>query len=293
MAYKLGQYNKVYGQDDGKFMSKISDGAIQMVDTRGNQGVIGSELKFTNEACKAADPFESNAAYYFHGKILKPYSGWGTVYGNDQNFNIKLINYENYTSEGSNYIEQYIKQINVTPSINAKEWVDVEFIFSPLQDGFDTILFEMNRSSSDYDVTYTITDTNTRATITYKGRKAVIGYEELSKINNFMGNDGLKIKNFLRMGVQSRPGFLMCINNEGIRVPRTGVYELKEGTIPITSFSAINSSKEEGNPTPIQRWMTGIEEESRIEKCISECFFQYATTPQIDNFTLDYVYEEN
>lgn len=275
MAFTLGQYNKVINTDDNIFMSYETVGTADFITTQGNSGVEGTTVQFTNECCTGFT-LEKEKPYYFHGKIYKLDTA--------QSFYIKLINKEATQEE---YIEQYIKTIYITQKDDGNNWVDVEFVFTPIQN-FNTILFEMVRTTNDFNVEQIITIGGIN--YHYYGRKAYIGYVELSQINNIIPG---KIKNnveLLKIGVQSRPGLLMCINNEGIRTSRSGIYELKEGVMKIYSFSVVNASKETG--TGVQEWMNKIE--NGTEK-LSQCFFNNTIYPKartIDNFTLDYIYEE-
>ena len=275
MGFVLGQYNKVINIDDNIFMSYETDGIADFITTKGNSGVVGTDVQFTNECCTGLG-LKENTSYYFHGKIYKLDTA--------QSFYIKLIN-KNATEE--NYIEQYIKTIYITQKNDGNNWVDVEFIFTPIQN-FDTILFEMVRTTEDFNVEQIITIGGIN--YHYYGRKAYIGYVELSQINDIISQ---KIKNnveLLKIGVQSRPGLLMCINNEGIRTSRSGIYELKEGIMKIYSFSVVNASKE--TETGVQDWMSDIEDGQTI---LSQCFFNNTIYPKaraIDNFTLDYIYED-
>ena len=43
------------------------------------------------------------------------------------------------------------------------------------------------------------------------------------------------VKSWLKIGFQSRPGVLVVINQQPIRVGRSGIYQINNGT-PITSF---------------------------------------------------------
>ena len=79
----------------------------------------------------------------------------------NQTFNIKLVK-STVTSNEDN-IEQYLKTITVYQGLETN-WADVEFVFTPY-DIFDTILFELQRDRSDYQI---------------ETRYPIIIYEELS-----------------------------------------------------------------------------------------------------------------
>ena len=150
-------------------------------------------------------------------------------------------------------------------------WVDVELVFTPFVN-FDTILFKLQRSVVDYDA-------NTC-------RYPTIVYQELSEINNLLSS--FNIKSLYKLGVQSRPGFLMCINGEEIRTGKTGIYELKDGFITINFFSAVAAAKE---PSELEEALN--EQPSTFTKSGCVCLFDKNKERVIDNFSLDYVYKNN
>ena len=280
MSYVLGQYNKNKNVlDDNIFMTLLTNGTPKRRPSKGDAGTGSSSSLFSDE-CVQVDNLLSTKNYYFHGKIKRMTS--------NQVFYIKLVNFD---SEDN--IEQYIKTVTISKG-DPNEWVDVEFLFSPLV-SFDCILFELQRTVDDY-----------REEIRYP----LIAYEELSVINNIISSkiyDGVKL---IKIGVQSRPGILMCINGEEIRTSRTGVYELKNGVMTVSFFSVCSAIKESGND--MSNWISTVNaqvddiiarreagiitpEEAEAEKAAinSNCFFGSAKQDRnIDSFTLDYMYNE-
>lgn len=173
-------------------------------------------LIFYNECIFFDTAFKSTETYYFHGKIKRM--------STSQTFYIKLL--KNTTDPETKDITQYIKTINVAGG-KISEWVDVEFIFTPLGDyDFNGIVFELQRDASDYRV---------------ESRYAIIAYLELSKVINISEFSSIKP---IKLGVQSRPGLLMCINGEEIRTGRTGIYEIKNGIIRTTFFAVPHAADE-------------------------------------------------
>lgn len=284
MAYVLGQYNKNKNvPDDDIFMTPILSGTPARRESGGDSGVEAVSNIFSDE-CIRVDTLSNTKNYYFHGKIKRMTS--------NQTFYIKLVNYEDPTSMEEN-IEQYLKTITISKG-DPDEWVDIEFIFSPLV-SFDCILFELQRTVDDY-----------RTEIRYP----LIAYEELSEINNIISArivDGAKL---IKVGVQSRPGLLMCINGEEIRTCRTGIYELKNGIMTVSFFSVCSALKEDSSD--MADWInqvndevneiirereageiTAEEAERRKAAINSVCFFGSAKQKRsIDSFTLDYMYRE-
>ena len=78
----------------------------------------------------------------------------------------------------------------------------------------------------------------------------------------------------------------MCINGEEIRTGRSGIYELKDGFITITLFSAIAAAED---PVELDAAKKGPVSTKESNNCI--CLFDKNKTRVIDNFSLDYVYE--
>lgn len=220
-----------------------------------------------------AGGFNNNNNYYFHGKIKRMNS--------NQVFTIKLVNFS------SNDLEQYIKKVTVGGG-DPHEWVDIEFVFKPYST-FDTILFELQRTAEDY---------------SDEVRYPIIIYEEVSLINNMIirkVGSGIEL---LKIGVQSVPGLLMCINGEEIRTSRSGIYELRDGVINVNFFSVVAAAQETTTelettintvneqwdvanalPTPTQR----AQEKAAIG---SKNLLGTTKTREIENFVLDYLYKE-
>ena len=267
MAYVLGQYNKNTNTPNDGFMSLIKNGTA---DRRPVVSDIGETTgsPFDDECCKGL-VLEPSKKYYLHCKIKKDISG-------PMVFSVKLVKFEPDTEN----LEQYIKTITVYPGDNDDPWQDFELVFVPLST-FDTILFELKRIAEDYRV---------------ETRYPVIAYIELSEINDAInGVIGLGNKELIKIGVQSRPGLMMCINGEEIRTARSGIYELKNGDIVVKFFSVVNGATEDNNDvktfmeTVNQEYAEGIIPHKDIH---SNCFFNSEKTRVIDSFTLDYVYKE-
>lgn len=270
MSYILGQYNKNKTvHDDNIFMTLITEGDARRKAVSSDTGVIGSGSLFEDECIYIPSNLEISKTYYFHGKIKRMLTA--------QVFDIKIINYD---AEGEDYLEQYIKTVTVGAG-DPHEWVDIEFMFTPLAT-FDTILFQLQRSVVDY-----------REEIRYP----VIAFQELSQIENLISSRIKAGVRLIKIGVQSRPGMMICLNGEEIHIPRSGIYEIKNGIMSVNLFSAINSAKEETDV--VVDWMQEINDaydqsttEEERKNIRSRCFFDSSKSRTIDSFTLDYIYEE-
>lgn len=274
MAYILGQYNKNKNvADDSIFMTLITEGNVRRRDSQSDIGVSGGGINFSNECIQIPSLMLNTNNYYFHGKIKRMRT--------DQTFYIKLVNYD------SNEIEQYLKAITVGAG-DPNDWVDIELVFTPYIN-FDCILFDLQRTISDY---------------AEEVRYPIIIYEELSLVNNLIVRkigDGVKL---IKLGVQSRPGLLLCINGEEIRVAKNGIYELKNGVITVNFFSVISAADEA--TTIMETTMSSIntawnaadalptarERESAKSAIGSRSLLNTNKKRVIDSFTLDYLYRE-
>ena len=271
MGYILGQYNKAMNADDGIFMTQITTNCEpkrKVIST--DIGVTGESLNpFQNECIYISEGLQNSKSYYFHGRIKRLVS--------NQIFYIKLIN---FNDAPGTQVEQYIKTITVQGG-NTSEWVDVEFIFKPLI-AFDSILFELQRTVEDYR-----TET----------RYPVIIYEELSTINNIIKEKIATDISLIKIGVQSRPGLMMCINGEEIHTSRSGVYEIKNGVILVSFFSVVTSATElevnlRGLEYTLSALSDSLTEAEKKATIMSKCIFSNLKARKIDAFTLDYMYEE-
>lgn len=273
MAYIVGQYNhNNSSSDDASFITPITTGTATRYNGSSNAGGSGSLDSFSDECITNLSLVSSNY-YYFRCQIKRMVM--------PQTFSIKLINYNNSA------VEQFIKQVTVQGG-NREEWVSVELIFHPLI-SFDTILFQLQRTSEDYQTMV---------------RYPKIDYQQLGSINNIINSKiGNKVS-LLKIGVQSHPGLTMCINGEEIHISKTGIFEIKNGLVPVDFFSVTNAALE--NTSAVDDWKTSInqqiediennpsltpqQKEAAYRAINSSCFFGTTKTYKIDAFTLDYMY---
>lgn len=281
MAYIVGQYNhnKDSG-DDGSYIDLITSGTVRRRQNQSDSGVIGSSLDPFKDECIQLGNLSTSEYYYFRCQIKRLAS--------EQIFYVKLVNYD---ASASGSVEQYIKTITIQGG-KPDEWVSVECIFHPIVQ-FDCILFQLQRTLDDYRIA---------------ARYPKIAYQELGIINDVIGMKIASDTKLLKIGVQSHPGLVMCINGEEIHTSRSGIYEIKNGVLPVNFFSVVNAAKE--NTTTMQDWMNDIGSQSvaieeaveagtmtrdqataRYEAMNNRSFFGTSKTVEIDPFILDYMYE--
>lgn len=289
MNYRIGQYNHLKSseiEDTNKFIEVIKSNEIQAkpykISTSSDSEDSGISTINRTEKCiklmggSGTNSFDSTTIYYLHAKIKRLNSNM-TIY-------VKLANTANKNSP-----TQYLRTINIKGG-NTSEWYDFEIIFKPIAN-FDCVVFQLQRTNEDY---------------TADGyRNLVILYEELSKVQNFKAN--LTENNIIKLGVQSRPGLLMCINGQEIHVGRSGIYEIRNGIVYVDFFSIIKAAEEEeGEIKGLYRKGNNLEELLKklasgdkeldapvddSEDTDSDCIFNHPKKRTINTFTIDYMYE--
>ena len=125
-----------------------------------------------------------------------------------------------------------VKLINNTSSLIIGDYSDVfsrsiEIVFQP-NGTYNRVEFELIRNASDYDSS---------------PANLVIENVQLILVNNLLGSL-INSDTIIKLGVQSRPGFLMVIDGEAIKVGRTGIYQLHEG-VSIRYFGIVVTSDED------------------------------------------------
>ena len=125
-----------------------------------------------------------------------------------------------------------VKLTNDTSSLIIGDYSDVfsrsiEIVFQP-NGTYNRVEFELIRNASDYDSS---------------PANLVIENVQLILVNNLLGSL-INSDTIIKLGVQSRPGFLMVIDGEAIKVGRTGIYQLHEG-VSIRYFGIVVTSDED------------------------------------------------
>lgn len=270
MSYTVRQYNHPESADDG-FLTLTTAGTAKRRAGVADSEVTGSGgINFKDECVQITGGLTKDVNYYFHGKIKRM--------STTQTFDIKLVNYSDSKSD-----VQYIKTIDILSGKDS-EWVSVDFIFTPAAN-FDTIVFELRRIREDFSET--------------QPRFPIIIYQELSIVNNIISThlftNETEVVELTKIGVQSHPGLMMCINGEQIYIGKTGIYELRNGVVKATMFSVVNPAVENTaaaggvNLEEVQKLLTDMGADPNFTT--SRCIFNSPKKRTIDAFTLDYMYE--
>lgn len=284
MSYVLNQLNQpqidpTSPSSTSSYMTLQTSGVARRRQASSDSGVSGDPLSlFYDECVYFNTSLTSKATYYFHAKIKRLTSA--------QKFFVYLVNYDD--ASGTENKTQYLKTIDIQAG-NENDWVDFEILFSPLMN-FNCLLFQLQRTADDYRIST---------------RYPRIVYEELSLVNNAITT---KIKSGIslaKIGVQSHPGLIMCINNEEIHIGKGGTYEVRNGIISVDFFSVITAAEEDyngANPLTIDdrrvtldQYLSSTAAEEDItskDATNSKCIFGNSKLRGMDAFVLDYLYKE-
>ena len=116
----------------------------------------------------------------------------------------------------------------------------LEIVFRPVDDGFNTILFEMIRTPEDYNIQQDSDDGGTEYGRVVPLDKFTFELYQLNNLVAVVNPDGMKLD---RIGVWGRPGLFTAVNGEEIRIGPSGSYELD--VIPITSLTIVARDAED------------------------------------------------
>lgn len=276
MSYVLNQYNQpvvdktsASSSDNVKYMTLLTGGEAKR---KRNIADNATSEEFYDECIRFDSTLSIERNYYFHCKIKR------LLY--TQTFYIYLINYESVEEDMPT---QYIKTITVNGG-DTNEWVDFELIFTPLDSRFNCILFDLQRTIKDY---------------TEAVRYPYICYEEISQIKNLVTTQTGAQGGLFKIGIQSRPGLMTCLNNEEIHVGRSGVYEVRRGDVTVDFLGVVSAAEENAtlgpnNSMTLEEYLAYLASrpvETDPNRTNSACIFNNSKQRKIDAFTLDYMYE--
>lgn len=211
---------------------------------------ITNNCNIVTNGIKYSVGFSADKTYYFHGKVNKR--------TNAQTLYIYLIK---TGASASDEKKQYLRTLKVDAKTATNQWVDIELIFTPYINEFDTISFEPQTNVT-----------------------PIICYEELNEVNNKISNN----KEFIKMGVQSRTGLSMVLNGESIHVGKSGIYEIKNNTVLINFFSIVSAATEDGliDGKTFEEYLTYLAENEQ-----SGCIFGHSKKRSITGYILDCIYD--
>lgn len=253
MAYIIGQYNKSPSTNS---MTVLTNGEVGRISATTSDGT-----GFEEECLLYRDNFIAGTTYYFHGKIKKLVDR--------QIFNIQLMNNESFNET------QLIKILNIEGG--PEGWLDVEFLFTPIKN-FNNLAFILNRTAKDSDPAQT--------------RYPVIIYEELSRVNNLLPSISSGIP-LIKAGIQGIPGLITSINQEEIRLGRSGIYEFNNGLLKIDFFSVVGAGNMTIDIDEVENEIDAIYSSEILKnRSLSKCLFDKVGLRNLSDFSLDYIYEK-
>lgn len=243
MSYKIGQVRK---NNSVKYLTDL-DWVATSVKTAGYSKVF---TDYAIELNGADQNFNSDYTYYVRFTVKRihfegdprfsesSFGGNGADAGADDprrmNIRLELLKndgsntggtYENGTYqviEDAVVIDPYIEGYN-------NEYASFEVIFTP-NDSYQYLSFILSRNRFDYLAEAPRNDVAESIDFGENGDVCII-------------NNILPQKRADKIGIQSHPGMMACVNKEAVRVGRSGVYEIHNG-VPITfvGFVAPNGS---------------------------------------------------
>lgn len=114
----------------------------------------------------------------------------------------------------------------------------IDVTFRPVQDGFTGIVMQMERTTLDTTMSYTV---NGEKRV---GRRVDVSSIEdttsLESITNLIPSFENNLSQVESIGVWGHPGLMMCVNGEAIRIGRSGVWE--SASLPIKTFGVVAES---------------------------------------------------
>lgn len=206
MSFNLGQFRKDLIPTNNYLTSAggFSVGQISV------QNSIFSEVVFKDAIINLDEAMDYTTYYYIKIKI----KGMENF---NQNFLISL------TSSALNK-SQYVGKYTVPKGGDLSNII--QLVLAP-NSNYNKILFTLSRDIYDY------TNRNVDG---FYGRRANIQVLKYGKIYNILQSlPG--IDSFKKIGVQSHPGLLMCINGQDIRIGPSGIYQINNGyTVDFMGF---------------------------------------------------------
>lgn len=213
------------GFDDNLSYQLLSEEKLEQKKDSGSERVRQIVMyDFKEEEGRYSDPF---VAFYCDNKTS---AKTGDVYSEDGKYYIKGNNGDSDTEITGRKTVQYVTLSSEETDNSGTTSFDLTF--RPLVENFDRICAEIGRSSIDEQIV------NSDGS---KGRRLVPVSQEIYAVNDLVEemkkNATSPLSSITQIGVWGRPGLLMCINGEPVRVGPSGHYE--QNAVTITSFGVV------------------------------------------------------
>ena len=219
MAYNIGQFRY---SSNASFSTALS----MTLDYQISEDTVGRGLDFKNPygILQGDNILNNQNCYYLKFGVKKLPSV--------QNFYLKLRN-STETEDNEQLIDEF--KVDALKAGEEDGIVYFETIISP-NSVYNQIVWELRRIPMDYSSPNS--DGTQGRVMTVTGDFTYTRLIDLLASSIIMTNNGYLTK----IGVQGPPSLLMCINREQIRIGRTGIYELNNQNIRITSISFVPKS---------------------------------------------------
>lgn len=196
MSYQIGQIRKTTGTS---YMTDVTA-------TETTLKTVGFGSNSFDDFALSGD-FNARHTYYLRFRVKRK---------TDMNMTITLGLYKTRDGSYKNGEYQVIDAFDVSQYVEnvTGDYASFEVLFTP-DDSYLYLAFVLSRGSNDY-----LTDNPTVIDdIVWNGGT----YGDFAMVNNILPVYSTKI------GFQSRPGTLITVNNEPIRLGRSGMYEINNG----------------------------------------------------------------
>lgn len=250
MAYLVSQLRKENNQT-GTYMENVSVSSSTIT----SPNTFGGSQTFTDFALEGS--FIPGQVYYLRFKIHKIphyfYSGSRTepelaMYQNAEELQLQILLKNNQENDEEKSPPEIVGTCSVPKSLynQSEEYSSYSFVFSPSKT-FNRLGFRINRGS--YDVIVGprnwLIDQTVNQTVPVYGPKAgeqtnvsTVGPRikwtgedgDVCTLVNLVETTPARTSGFLKFGYQCRPGSLIVVNGEPIRLGRSGIYQLNNGT---------------------------------------------------------------
>ena len=219
MAYNIGQFR--YSSN-----TSFSTALSMTLDYQISEDTVGGGLDFKNPygILQGDNILNNQNCYYLKFGVKKLPSV--------QNFYLKLRN-STETEDNEQLIDEF--KVDALKAGEENEIVYFETIISP-NSVYNQIVWELRRIPMDY------SSPNPDGT---QGRVMIVtGDFTYTRLTDLLASSIIITNNgyLTKIGVQGPPSLLMCINREQIRIGKTGIYELNNQNIRITSISFVPKS---------------------------------------------------
>lgn len=236
MALKIGQLRKT----DISQNVNIVDWEGTTVPTPSPFDSEDSEKSFTDFAIHATNGFVKGKVYYCRFKIKQVRQGYYSqelTQASESNNTIDRLEYSIVLQGNNNSMKTLAKFfVPINPDQDTDKYFLYEIMFSPLVNSSNLIL-KLNRIAYDYyhKERNWLTEDNSNFILNNNSTETI-----LCELNNLIPSD----EYWKKFGFQTRPSTLIAVNKEPMRVGRSGIYELNNGT-KITSFMIAPSNNNE------------------------------------------------